>query len=126
MLCIAVPKILLLIHILNFFVFTRRNGIENVPTLLFQSCLDPYAEHNIALYKIMPIDLILLYVYHMAIIGSNVYLYLYLKKQTENNIALKDADKRKEKRRNFVPAQSGIFVTAEVAGIFKIFPYPFR
>ena len=106
-----------MIHILNFFVFAQRNGIENIPTLLFQSCVDPYAEHNIALYKIMPIDLFLLYVYHAAIVGSNVYLYLYLRKQTENNRAIKDSDKIKEKRRNFIPAQSGIFVTAAVLGL---------
>ena len=106
----------MLVHIANAFVWIHKYGIESLPTLLFQACLDPYGEHNIPIYKVMPIDLFLLYVYNFTIVGSNVYLYLYLRKQTENNRALKDADKKKEKRRNFIPAQIGIIVTVYLIG----------
>ena len=40
--------------------------------------------------------------------GGNFYLFLFLKSQTENNIALTPVDKKKERKRNFVSAKSGI------------------
>ena len=107
---------MILVHIANAFVYIHKYGLENIPTLLFQACLDPYGEHNIPIYKTMPFDLFLLYVYNFTIVGSNVYLYLYLRKQTENNRALKDADRKREKRRNFIPAQIGIIVTVYLIG----------
>ena len=43
-----------------------------------------------------------------SILCSNTYLYRFLKTQTENNIALKETDQKKNRKRNFVPASLGI------------------
>ena len=64
------------------------------------------------LYKLMPLDQALFYVYSITIIFSNIYLFKYLKKKTETSTAINEADKRKERKRNFVPAKTGFISLA--------------
>ena len=56
----------------------------------------------------MLLDQLMWLVYSAVILCSNTYLYRFLKTQTENNIALKETDQKKNRKRNFVPASLGI------------------
>ena len=46
--------------------------------------------------------------YYFCIIYSNFFLYKYLANMTENNKAIKETDKKKDRKRNFIPAQASI------------------
>ena len=80
--------------------------------------MDPWSEPtNILLYKLMPFDQSLFYFYCLTIIFSNIYLFKYLKNKTETSTATNEADKKKERKRNFVPAKTGfISLVALVLG----------
>ena len=60
------------------------------------------------MFSFMLLDQLMWLVYSAVILCSNTYLYRFLKTQTENNIALKETDQKKNRKRNFVPASLGI------------------
>ena len=92
-------------------VFVRNNGTEQFPTLLFQACIAPYEKHNLPLFKLMPVDQALIYFYNGLVIYCNAQLYFYLRTQTETNVALKEADRKRDRKRNFVSARFSIIHT---------------
>ena len=47
-------------------------------------------------------------VYHSLLIYSNFHLFFFLSSQTEKNMALNVVDKKKERKRNFVNAKTGM------------------
>ena len=47
-------------------------------------------------------------VYHCLLIYGNFHLFFFLSSQTENNVALNVVDKKKERKRNFVNAKTGM------------------
>ena len=59
----------------------------------------------------MPLNQLIVYICDSIIISSNLFLYRFLKQQTTNNSALTASDRRKERKKNFVPAQVGIIAT---------------
>ena len=84
------------------------------------------------------IDQSLLVAYSAITVYGNVYLYSFLKKQTKNNIALKvsikgmatncifisfykEIDKKKDRKRNVVPAQCGIMNAGGLVFTFLVY-----
>ena len=105
------PQILLVMHLIDGFANYKVKGTEGFPLLLHQACKNPFSEYSIPFYKLMPFQQLMLYVYIYIIIHSNLYLYKFLKNQTDtrNNLATANkVDKKKDRKRNFVPAQTGI------------------
>ena len=90
----------------------------DLPILQYQACMNPHTEFKLALYKLMPLTLVLVYTYNGIIIYSNAFLYFYLQTQTENNIAIKEADRKRDRTRNFVPAKTGFIAVIQVVGKF--------
>ena len=95
------------------------------PFLLYQACImRPYSFYDTPLLYTLKLDSALLFIYNIIIIIGNVYLFLFLQSQTENNTALSSVDKKKERKRNFVSAKSGIicgFVLAISTFVYTIF-----
>ena len=92
--------------------------------MLYQACKRPFSFYDTPLGYTLPLDSILLFIYYLTIIVGNFYLFLFLKSQTENNKALTSVDKKKERKRNFVSAKSGIisgFVLAMSIFVYSIF-----
>ena len=56
----------------------------------------------------MIIDGGIVIVYHCLLIYGNFRLFYFLSSQTERNIALNVVDKKKERKRNFVSAKTGM------------------
>ena len=108
---------LLLIHILDALFYVQMND-GDLPILQYQACMNPQTEFKLALYKLMPLTLVLVYTYNGIIIYSNAFLYFYLRTQTENNIAIKEADRKRDRTRNFVPAKTGFIAVIQVVGKF--------
>ena len=84
----------------------------------------PYSFYDTPLFYTLKLDSVLLFIYHFINIIGNVYLFLFLQSQTENNTALSSVDKKKERKRNFVSAKSGIicgFVLAISTFVYTIF-----
>ena len=107
---ILLPKIFMSFHVFNSVNYFLNHG--NHPFLLYHACIDPYSFYNISLFKVLIIDTSLLLFYDLIIIFGNLYLYKYLSGQTERNSFLKEVDKKKERKRNFISAKNGISATA--------------
>lgn len=91
--------------------------------MLYQACKRPYSFYDTPLVYTLPVDSVLLFIYFFTIIIGNFYLFLFLKSQTENNKALTRVDQKKERKRNFVSAKSGIicaFVLAVSTFVYSI------
>ena len=99
-------QVLLGIHILNSASYYLR--MDDHPFMLFQACMRPFSFYDKPLFHTLKLDSALLFAYHVIIVAGNFYLFEFLKLQTENNSALKSVDKKKERKRNFVNAKSGI------------------
>ena len=94
------------------------------PFLLYQACMRPYSFYDTPLLYTLKLDSALSIIYYVILIIGNVYLFLFLQSQTENNTALNSVDKKKERKRNFVSAKSGIicgFVLAISTFVYTIF-----
>ena len=64
------------------------------PFMLYHACLDPFSHHEptLQLYKLLLLDNLLIVCYHLVIILGNLYLFLFLRSQTERNTALSGID----------------------------------
>ena len=96
--------------------------------ILYQACLDPQGAFTIPMYQVKPWDQILMYVLLMINIFSNFYLYRFLQKQTSQNIATTEIDKKKARKRNLVPASIGMIILAifSFTLTFFMFTYMFK
>ena len=77
--------------------------------MLFQACLDPCSQYTLNGLTLMPFDQILFYCYAIILAFSNIYLYRFLQKQSQNNKAKKENDLIRDRKRNFVTARTGMF-----------------
>ena len=92
--------------------------------MLYQACKGPYSFYDTPIVYTLTLDNVLLFIYFFILMGGNFYLFLFLKSQTENNKALTPVDKKKERKRNFVSAKSGIicgFVLVISSFLYSIF-----
>ena len=105
-LILVVPHILILFHIFNSVQYFLNHGDH--PFLLFHACSDPYSNYDIPIYKLLVIDNAMICFYQIITVLGNVYVWKYLRGQTERNKSLKEVDKKKERKRNFVSAKNGI------------------
>ena len=112
-----VPHILLIFHSFNSVRYFIIHGDH--PFLLYHACIDPYSFYDIPIFKLLIIDNAMNFFYQAITVLGNVYVWKYLRGQTENNMALKEVDKKKERKRNFVPAKNGI--RTAMALIFSYF-----
>ena len=63
-----------------------KSGVERLPFLVYQTCLDPLSKYEPVEFKKFPfIYLILTQAADGCIIGFNIYLYKYLDRQTRGN-----------------------------------------
>lgn len=106
------PQILLIMHLFDGFINYKVKGTEGFPLLLHQACKDPFSEYRIPFYKLMPFQQIMIYVYIYIIIHSNLFLYKFLMNQADKrNLAMiNKVDRKRDRKRNFVPAQTGILM----------------
>ena len=78
-----------LIHILSAILFRYResDSMSKIPTIFYNACLNPY---TVNFYKkiyneVGIFNQIIIYVCDFIIIGSNLFLFLFLKKQENSN-----------------------------------------
>lgn len=65
--------------------------------------------------------LVLLMLYYFSIIYSNFFLYKYLATMTENNKAIKETDKKKDRKRNFIPARASVMCAVVMVISYIVF-----
>ena len=75
--CLGIPQILLLIHVLDYLrLYTTRGQL---PTLLYQACLDPNSDYSIPFYTLLPFHVTMTYIYILTGAYNNIYLYRFLR-----------------------------------------------
>ena len=107
---ILTPQLLLFFHLFNSIKYFLQN--EDHPFLIYKACIDPFSFYDVHLTKVLPWDNVLLFVYDSVIVLGNLYLWKYLSGQTETNHALKEVDRKKERKRNFLTAKDGVITSA--------------
>ena len=60
-------------------------------------------------------------VYYFCIIYGNFFLYKYLEKHTENNKAVQEADKKKDRQRNIIPARASFHCALLLVTSFMVY-----
>ena len=138
-LSLVVTGLLCLTHVTDFYVYqSARSGEERSPLMLFRACLDPHSRYSLPLYNLLPVhhgltylDIfsftpslycsVLLMFYYFCVIYSNFFLYKYLQTMTENNKAIKETDKKKNRKRNFIPAQASIMCAVVMVISYVVF-----
>ena len=97
------------ISLFNFlsFYFFYDELTQPSPWPLYHACLDPWKKFQFPFSKVVPVNQLILHISTIVNIACNLWLFSYLKKMTDKNTALKPSDKKKEKKRNLMPAQVG-------------------
>ena len=74
---LGIPQILLFVHIIDgLHTYITK---KEFPTLLYKACTQPESDYSLPFYKLMPLQLIMVYSYLIIIVYTNVYLYVFLK-----------------------------------------------
>ena len=68
-----------MLHLLNFYSLYKSNGVEGINFVMHHSCMDPWSDFEMAYYKFMPLDQVMVYTYFVIIFGSNFYLFSFLR-----------------------------------------------
>ena len=76
-LCLGIPQILLLIHLLD--ALHTYNTKNDFPLLLYQACINPESDYSIPFHQLMPFQLVMMYIYVAIMAYTNVYLYIFLR-----------------------------------------------
>ena len=64
------------------------------------------------MFKVMPINQLILHISTGVNICCNLWLWSFLNKMTNRNTALEAKDRKKERKRNLVPAKIGLITLA--------------
>ena len=112
------------ICLFNFISFYGQNN-DVSPWVLYHACLDPWSIFQFPLTKLMPVNQLILHISSCINIFCNLWLYRYLNRMTKENMALNARDKKKEKKRNLIPAKTGMIYIAAYIFTFTFFMFTF-
>ena len=76
-LCLGIPQILLFLHLLDALHTYFTSG--ELPFLLYQACANPELDYSLPFHKLMPFQVIMMYIYMSITIYTNVYLFMFLR-----------------------------------------------
>ena len=104
------------------------SGFEKSPMVLYHACLSPWGEFNFPLHKVMPWNHFIFILCCAVSVSCNLFLYRFLSDKTENNSALNEVDRKKDRKRNFIPASIGmtVFVVYGFSLMLFMFTYTYN
>ena len=114
---------------LGSFYFKRETSeFGRSPLVLYQACMNPGRDHTFQVYKLKPWNQLIMISAFMVNASCNLFLSRFLRGNTETNSARSEADKKKDRKRNLIPAHIGIGVLATYAFTlgFFIFTYSYK
>ena len=77
--------------------------------VLNMACKCPYSSFNTPLYKVLPLNQVEIFLCNLTSIVCNMYLSKYLIKHDLSNIAVREVNKKKDRKRNLIPFQIGFY-----------------
>ena len=80
------------------------------PMILNEACLNPGGNFTKPLYKVFPLNQFIMFLCTFTNIICNISLSFYLTEKSESNMAVTEVDKKKDRKRNLVPAKTGLWV----------------
>jgi hypothetical protein len=78
--------------------------------VLYKACLNPWQNFNIPLHQVMPLNQLIILFCIVLNVSCNIFLSFFLSKKTAKNLAIKEVDKKKDRKRNLIPANIGLYV----------------
>ena len=82
------------------------------PLILYHACIKPEGNHIFPPYIVFPIMWIVIFGSAFTNITCSFLLFRYLQNITENTIARSEVDKKKDRKRNLIPARIGMMIIA--------------
>ena len=76
-LCLGIPQILLFLHLLDLLHTYFTSG--ELPFLLYQACANPELDYSLPFHKLMPFQVIMMYIYVAIMVYTYVYLFMFLR-----------------------------------------------
>ena len=104
---IIISESICIFNFVSFFVHFNENA-EGSPLVLYQACLNPWKMFQFPFIKLMPVNQMILHMSSMINICCNLWLCRYLNKMTMGNTALQARDRKKDRKRNLLPAKIGM------------------
>jgi hypothetical protein len=117
-----------LFNIGSFFFDTGSPEFGKSPQVLYQACLDPEGHHTFPMYNIKPWNQLIMGLLTIVNISCNLFLYRFLGTISEKSTARSETDKKKNRKRNLVPANIGFSVLGIyiIATCFFLFTYMYK
>ena len=112
------------LHFISFYHHKVQEGVGKSPWPMYQVCMSPWDGVYTNYTKLMPLNQIFGHMYVLSGIVCNIFLYHYLQKMTEKNMALKIHDRKACRKRNLVPAKTGMIHLLFYILFFVIFALP--
>jgi hypothetical protein len=90
--------------------------------------LEPGGDHTFKVYKLKPMNQLIMILLFLVNVSCNLFLYRFLGKMTDNNSARSELDRKKDRKRNLIPAHIGMIVLATYLTTlsFFIFTYSYK
>jgi hypothetical protein len=98
------------------------------PMMVYQACMNPWNDHTIHVTKLHQWNHLILVILVTANFACNLFLYRFLENMTGNNSARSEVDKKRDRRRNLVPAHIGMISIGMYLSfiVLFIFTYSFK
>ena len=103
---IIIGESLCVFNFISFFVHFKENS-EGSPWVLYRACLNPWRKFQFPLTKLTPVNQMIGHMSIMINICCNLWLCRYLNKMTMGNTALQARDRKRDRKRNLLPAKIG-------------------
>ena len=113
--CFVVKSIVIgeCISLLNFgyyFCLMGHTSKAEYPMVLYNACLDPWSQFHTSISKVMPLNQIIVFLSTLVNFSSNLFLYRFLSNKTNKNTWMNETNRKKDRKRNLIPANVGMTV----------------
>ena len=83
---------------------------QNDTMVLYTACMDPWKKFNNPIHRDFPLNHLIILISSCINVSCNIFLSVYLSGKTQTNTAIREVDKKKNRKRNLIPANTGLYV----------------
>ena len=78
--------------------------------VLYTACMDPWKKFNNPIHRVFPLNRLIILISSCINVSCNIFLSVYLSGKTQTNTAIREVDKKKNRKRNLIPANTRLYV----------------
>ena len=109
---VVVGELLNLLTLISHYIQPTSPDYGLSPLVIYQACTSPKSYYTLPPYTVFPLMMMIILGTTSTNLTCNFCLFRYLQSKTQNTIARSEVDKKKDRKRNLVPAQIGLIIIA--------------